>query len=93
MESADGALGRPRNTWIMIPAGMVQTVLDRLVPLLERGYCLMIGGQTQAVQRLDRIGDAQRNWWSRRKGTARPDQRTMRRASNGGQPRCTSRAI
>ena len=84
-------LDRPRNIWIMIPAGVVQSTLDQLVPLLdpddividggnshyrdditraaalqptgiryidvgtrggvwglERGYCLMIGGQTEA---------------------------------------------
>ena len=89
-------LDRPRNIWIMIPAGAVQSVLDQLVPLLdpgdividggnsyyrddmarakalqpvgvgyvdvgtsggvwglERGYCLMIGGQAEAVRRLD----------------------------------------
>jgi len=91
-------LDRPRNIWIMIPAGAVQSVLDELVPLLdpgdividggnsyyrddmtrakalqpagigyvdvgtsggvwglERGYCLMIGGQAEAVRRLDPI--------------------------------------
>jgi 6-phosphogluconate dehydrogenase len=91
-------LDRPRNIWIMIPAGVVQSTLDQLVPLLdpddvvidggnsyyrddvaraaalqsagihyvdvgtsggvwglERGYCLMIGGQAEAVQRLDSI--------------------------------------
>jgi len=91
-------LDRPRNIWIMIPAGVVQSVLDQLVPLLdpddividggnsyyrddmarakvlqpagvhyvdvgtsggvwglERGFCLMIGGQAEAVQRLDPI--------------------------------------
>jgi 6-phosphogluconate dehydrogenase len=106
-EGADGArsyeelvrkLDRPRNIWIMIPAGVVQLVLDVLVPLLDhddividggnsyyrdditrakalqsagihyvdigtsggvwglrRGFCLMIGGQAEAVQRLDPI--------------------------------------
>jgi 6-phosphogluconate dehydrogenase len=91
-------LDRPRNIWIMIPAGVVQSVLDPLVPLLDaddividggnsyyrdditrakalqpagiyyvdigtsggvwglqRGFCLMIGGQAEAVQRLDPI--------------------------------------
>jgi len=91
-------LDRPRNIWIMIPAGAVQSVLDQLVPLLdpgdividggnsyyrddiarakalqptgvgyvdvgtsggvwglERGYCLMIGGQAESVRRLDPI--------------------------------------
>ena len=92
------ALERPRNIWIMVPAGLVDTTLDQLVPLLdaddvvidggnsyyrdditrsaalrekglhyldigtsggvwglERGYCLMIGGDTAAVQRLDPV--------------------------------------
>ncbi len=108
--AADGATGanslaefvakleKPRNIWIMVPAGIVQSTLDQLTGLLEpgdaiidggnsyyrddierarqvrgkglhyldcgtsggvfgleRGYCLMIGGETEAVQRLDPI--------------------------------------
>jgi 6-phosphogluconate dehydrogenase len=91
-------LSRPRNIWIMIPAGIVEPTLTSLVPLLdpddvvidggnsyyrddiprskalkelglhyldvgtsggvwglERGYCLMIGGDEAAVSRLDPI--------------------------------------
>jgi 6-phosphogluconate dehydrogenase len=91
-------LDKPRTAWLMLPAGVVEPTLDRLVPLLEpgdtvidggnsyyrdditrakrlapekiyyldcgvsggiwgleRGYCLMIGGETEAVQRLDPI--------------------------------------
>jgi 6-phosphogluconate dehydrogenase len=91
-------LDRPRNIWIMIPAGAVQSAVDQLVPLLEpgdividggnsyyrddiarakalqpagihyvdvgtsggvwgleRGYCLMIGGQDEPVRQLDPI--------------------------------------
>jgi 6-phosphogluconate dehydrogenase len=106
-EGADGAssmaefvskLSRPRNIWIMVPAGIVESTLSSLVPLLEaddvvidggnsyyrddiprskalkehglyyldvgtsggvwgleRGYCLMIGGDEAAVSRLDPI--------------------------------------
>jgi 6-phosphogluconate dehydrogenase len=107
---ADGAVGatslaefvakleKPRNIWIMVPAGIVQQTLDQLVPLLDaddividggnsyylddisrakalkehglhymdvgtsggvwgldRGYCLMIGGEDEPVQRLNPI--------------------------------------
>jgi 6-phosphogluconate dehydrogenase len=90
-----GRLDRPRNIWIMVPAGIVAQTLDELRPLLdaddividggnsyyrdditraadlsrdgihyvdcgtsggvwglERGYCLMIGGEEEPVRRL-----------------------------------------
>jgi 6-phosphogluconate dehydrogenase len=89
-------LARPRNIWIMVPAGIVDATLDSLVPMLdaddvvidggnsyyrdditrakalkdkgihyvdvgtsggvwglERGYCLMIGGDDAAFARLE----------------------------------------
>jgi 6-phosphogluconate dehydrogenase len=91
-------LAKPRAVWLMVPAGLVDTVLNELTPLLEagdilidggnsyyvddlrrakelaakqlhyvdcgtsggvfglqRGYCLMIGGEVEVVQRLDPI--------------------------------------
>ncbi len=93
-----GALARPRSVWIMVPAAVVDRVIDELTPLLdpgdtvidggntryhddlrrarglaarqlhyvdvgtsggvwglERGYCLMIGGDKDVVARLDPI--------------------------------------
>jgi 6-phosphogluconate dehydrogenase len=98
LEEFVGKLARPRNIWIMVPAGVVEQTLATLVPLLdrddvvidggnsyyrddlirskelatkglhyldvgtsggvwglERGYCLMIGGDDDAVARLDPI--------------------------------------
>ena len=91
-------LEKPRTVWLMLPAAIVDSTLDQLVPLLEpgdavidggnsyyrdditrakrlvahnvhyvdcgtsggvwgleRGYCLMIGGETEVVNRLDPI--------------------------------------
>jgi 6-phosphogluconate dehydrogenase len=108
MLEAEGAIGarsleefvsklqRPRNIWIMVPAGIVDKTLEQLVPMLdaddavidggnsyyrddivraknlqpkgihyldvgtsggvwglERGYCLMIGGDTDAFSRME----------------------------------------
>jgi 6-phosphogluconate dehydrogenase len=98
LEDFVGALDTPRNIWLMLPAAIVDSTLEKLVPLLakgdavidggnsyyrdditrakalqprgidyvdcgtsggvwglERGYCLMIGGPDEAVQRLDPI--------------------------------------
>ena len=96
LEAFVGALTTPRVVWIMVPAAVVQSTLDALVPHLEpgdivvdggnsyyrddidrarglserglhyvdcgtsggvfgleRGYCLMIGGEAETVKRLD----------------------------------------
>ncbi|WP_374210644.1 phosphogluconate dehydrogenase (NAD(+)-dependent, decarboxylating) [Dermatobacter hominis] len=98
LEAFVEALEAPRAVWIMVPAAIVQSTLDALVPLLsagdtvidggnsyyrddihraealsehgihyvdcgtsggvwglERGYCLMIGGDDEAVERLGPI--------------------------------------
>jgi 6-phosphogluconate dehydrogenase len=98
MEDFAGKLTAPRSVWLMVPAAVVDSTLDSLVPLLDqgdavidggnsyyrddirrsarvaehgidyidtgtsggvwgfdRGYCLMIGGPDEAVNRLDPI--------------------------------------
>jgi 6-phosphogluconate dehydrogenase len=98
LEDFAARLDKPRAAWLMLPAAIVDSTLDQLVPLfdhgdaiidggnsyyrdditrakqlqpkgihyldcgtsggvwgLERGYCLMIGGETEVVQRLDPI--------------------------------------
>ncbi len=98
LEDFVGKLSTPRVICLMVPAALVDSIVDKLVPLLgkddtlidggnshyhddiarskrlqpkgihyidmgtsggvwglERGYCLMIGGETDVVQRLDPI--------------------------------------
>ena len=93
-----GSLSTPRAVWLMVPAAVVDTTIESLLPLLEsgdviidggnsyyrddidraarlssagvqyldvgtsggvfgleRGYCLMIGGEAQMVQRLEPV--------------------------------------
>ncbi len=96
LETLAAALSTPRVVWLMVPAAVVQSTIDALLPHLEagdivvdggnsyyrddvdrataltarglhyvdcgtsggvfgleRGYCLMIGGEAETVQRLD----------------------------------------
>ena len=41
-----GKLGKPRAVWLMLPAGIVQSTLDQLVPLLDRGDIVIDGGNS-----------------------------------------------
>ncbi len=47
MEEFVGALAKPRKAMIMVKAGApVDAVIDQLVPLLERGDCIIDGGNS-----------------------------------------------
>ncbi|MFN8532753.1 MAG: decarboxylating 6-phosphogluconate dehydrogenase [Dehalococcoidia bacterium] len=39
-------LDRPRSIWLMVPAAVVDSMLDRLVPLLEAGDAVIDGGNS-----------------------------------------------
>ncbi len=50
-------LSKPRAIWLMVPAGLVDTVLDQLTPLLEQGDILIDGGNSYYVDDLRRAGE------------------------------------
>jgi 6-phosphogluconate dehydrogenase len=47
-------LSKPRAVWLMIPAGLVDTVLRELTPLLEEGDILIDGGNSYYVDDIRR---------------------------------------
>lgn len=47
-------LSTPRAVWMMVPTGVVESVLDELVPLLEPGDMIVDGGNTHYVDDLRR---------------------------------------
>ncbi len=49
-----GQLQQPRTVWLMIPAGLVDEMIDRLSPLLERGDTLIDGGNSYYRDSIDR---------------------------------------
>src|SRR6266487_899549 len=65
LEDLVGKLSTPRAIWLMVPAASVDATLETIVPhlspgdiVLDRGYCLMIGGEEDIVQHLDPIFSA-----------------------------------
>jgi len=46
LEEFVGKLNKPRNMWIMVPAGAVESTLAALVPLLDAGDVVIDGGNS-----------------------------------------------
>ncbi len=46
MEDFVGKLAKPRSVWLMVPAAVVDSTLDSLVPLLEEGDAVVDGGNS-----------------------------------------------
>jgi 6-phosphogluconate dehydrogenase len=46
MEDFVGKLDQPRSIWLMVPAAVVDSTLDELVPLLDEGDCVIDGGNS-----------------------------------------------
>ena len=61
LEEFIGKLERPRNIWIMVPAGVVQSTLDQLRPLLEAGDAVIDGGNSYYRDDIGRAGDLKRD--------------------------------
>ena len=56
-----GQLSRPRTVWVMVPAGVVDGVLDRLLPHLEAGDIVIDGGNSNYrddIRRAGKMADA-----------------------------------
>ncbi|TMK75632.1 MAG: decarboxylating 6-phosphogluconate dehydrogenase [Actinobacteria bacterium] len=46
MEDFVGKLEQPRSVWLMVPAAVVDSTLDELIPLLDEGDCVIDGGNS-----------------------------------------------
>ena len=55
-EDVVAALTPPRHVWLMVPAAHVGSTADRFAPLLERGDCLIDGGNSWYRDDVDRAG-------------------------------------
>lgn len=55
------ALARPRAIWLMVPAAVVDGVLDTLTPLLDKGDIVIDGGNSSYhddIRRADKLAEA-----------------------------------
>lgn len=50
-------LAPPRAVWIMVPVDAVQAVVDELAPLLQRGDCIIDGGNSPFEHAIRRSGE------------------------------------
>src|SRR5262249_27982653 len=50
-------LDAPRSVWLMIPAGIVDSVVGELAPLLDQGDTIIDGGNSYYVDDLRRAGE------------------------------------
>jgi 6-phosphogluconate dehydrogenase len=56
-----GKLNRPRNIWIMVPAGVVEGTLGQLRPLLDRDDVVIDGGNSYYRDDITRAADLKRD--------------------------------
>ena len=54
-------LDKPRNIWIMVPAGVVQSTLDQLRPLLDADDVVIDGGNSYYRDDIGRAADLKRD--------------------------------
>src|SRR6201981_2432093 len=54
-------LERPRNIWIMVPAGVVESTLEQLRPLLDADDIVIDGGNSYYREGITRARAAQRD--------------------------------
>jgi 6-phosphogluconate dehydrogenase len=52
-------LDPPRAIWLMVPAGVTEASIADLVPLLERGDCIIDGGNSYYIDDIRRAGELQ----------------------------------